>query len=249
MPMKLSALGLVLLVVALFSSCAPFGGGAVSPYPQGGTQSGGFALGIDRLAEDGFGVLRGKRVGLITNQTSLTRNGTMTRVAMQRGLGGNLTALYTPEHGLDGREKAGLKVQSRRDPVTGLTAFSLYGDTRKPTPQMLSGIDVLVFDLQDIGSRSYTYISTMALAMEAAAENGKEFVVLDRPNPLGGLRVYREPIGVGNCFRKTDGKTSDNCRKATGDPANSSPVVSRTARACPLARPPRSARRDSDSAK
>ena len=192
--MKFPFLGLGLLAISLISSCAPFGGGAASPYPQGGQTSGGFALGIDRLAEDGFNVLRGKRVGLITNQTSLTRNGTMTRVAMQRGLGSNLTALFTPEHGLDGREAAGLNVQSRRDAVTGLTAFSLYGDTRKPTPQMLSGVDVLVFDLQDIGSRSYTYISTMALAMEAAAENGKEFVVLDRPNPLGGLRVQGPPL-------------------------------------------------------
>ena len=192
--MKFPFLGLGLLAISLISSCAPFGGGAASPYPQGGQTSGGFALGIDRLAEDGFNVLRGKRVGLITNQTSLTRNGTMTRVAMQRGLGSNLTALFTPEHGLDGRETAGLNVQSRRDSVTGLTAFSLYGDTRKPTPQMLSGVDVLVFDLQDIGSRSYTYISTMALAMEAAAENGKEFVVLDRPNPLGGLRVQGPPL-------------------------------------------------------
>jgi Protein of unknown function (DUF1343) len=97
----------------------------------------------------------------------------------------NLIALYTPEHGLDGREKAGRYIRSRRDPVTGLTAHSLYGPTRKPTPAMLRGIDTMVFDLQDIGRRGYTYISTIAKCVEAAAENQLEFVLLDRPNPLG----------------------------------------------------------------
>lgn len=183
----LSLMGMVL------PSCAPFmgGGGSTSAMPQ---SSGPFALGIDRLVEDNFSALRGRRVGLITNQTSNTKNGVKTRVAMQRGLGRGLVALYTPEHGLDGTEKAGIHVSSRRDPLTGLIAYSLYGSTRKPTPAMLAGIDTLVFDLQDIGSRSYTYISTMAVAMEAAAENGKTFVVLDRPNPLGGYRVQGPPL-------------------------------------------------------
>jgi uncharacterized protein YbbC (DUF1343 family) len=118
----------------------------------------------------------------------------MTRVAMQRALGPRLTALYAPEHGIDGTVGAGIHVSTRRDHVTGLTVYSLYGPTRKPTPQMLAPIDVLVFDLQDIGCRSYTYISTMAVAMEAAAENGKAFVVLDRPNPMGGWRVEGPPL-------------------------------------------------------
>lgn len=192
MKFRLACLGF--LVISVLSSCTPFGGGAAKSYPQNAASTGPFALGIDRLREDGFAILRGKRVGLITNQTSLTRDGTQTRTALQRGIGRSLTALYTPEHGLDGREPAGLHVGSRRDPVTGLTAYSLYGSTRKPTPQMLAGIDVLLFDLQDIGSRSYTYISTLALAMEAAAENGKEFIVLDRPNPLGGQRVQGPPL-------------------------------------------------------
>ncbi len=161
---------------------------------RGPAAGGSFALGIDVLRGDGFGILRGKRVGLITNQTSADGSGTPTRVVLQRGLGGNFTTLYTPEHGLDGREPAGLHVSSRRDPVTGLIAHSLYGSTRKPTAAMLASVDVLLFDLQDIGSRSYTYISTMALAMEAAGEQGKEFVVLDRPNPLGGLRVQGPPL-------------------------------------------------------
>jgi uncharacterized protein YbbC (DUF1343 family) len=116
-------------------------------------------LGIDVLQRNHFDLLRGKRVGLVTNQTGVNSAGDKTRLILRKNV--RLVALYTPEHGLDGREKAGMEVRSRKDPLTGLTAYSLYGDTRKPTPQMLSGIDVLVFDMQDIGCRSYTYISTM----------------------------------------------------------------------------------------
>jgi uncharacterized protein YbbC (DUF1343 family) len=156
-------------------------------------QGGPFRLGIDVLAANRFDLLRGKRVGLICNQTSVSGTGLHTRVLLQRA-GVNLTALYAPEHGIDGTIKAGVHVSNRRDAVTGLTVYSLYGPTRKPTPAMLAPIDVLLFDLQDIGSRSYTYISTMALAMDACAETGKMFVVLDRPNPLGGLRVEGPPV-------------------------------------------------------
>jgi uncharacterized protein YbbC (DUF1343 family) len=144
-------------------------------------------LGIDVLGQNNYALLRGKRVGLVTNQTGVDARGNRTRVLLKQNC--NLVALYTPEHGLDGREKAGRYVKSRRDPLTGLTAYSLYGPTRKPTPSMLRGIDVLVFDIQDIGCRSYSYISTMGKCMEAAAENNIDFVVLDRPNPLGGMRV------------------------------------------------------------
>ncbi|MGH8094452.1 MAG: exo-beta-N-acetylmuramidase NamZ family protein [Chthoniobacterales bacterium] len=143
--------------------------------------------GIDVLASHDYSLLAGKRVGLITNQTGVNANGTKTRLLLKRHC--NLVALYTPEHGLDGTEKAGRYVKSRRDPLTGVIAHSLYGPTRKPTPEMLRGVDVLVFDLQDIGCRSYTYISTMGRCMEAAGENRIPFVVLDRPNPVGGLRV------------------------------------------------------------
>ena len=146
-------------------------------------------LGIDVLQARGFAGLQGKRVGLITNQTGVNSAGVRTRVILQHAPGVKLVALYTPEHGLDGTELAGKYVASRKDRVTGLTAYSLYGDTRKPTRAMLRGVDVLVYDMQDIGCRSYTYISTMVKCMEAAGENGIEFVVLDRPNPLGGLRV------------------------------------------------------------
>ncbi|MBV9010082.1 MAG: DUF1343 domain-containing protein [Verrucomicrobia bacterium] len=144
-------------------------------------------LGIDVLEANNYEQLQGKRIGLITNQTGVDSRGVRTRVLLRKHT--NLVALYTPEHGLDGTEKAGRYVSSRRDPVTGLVAHSLYGPTRKPTPAMLRGIDALVFDLQDIGCRSYTYISTMGKCMEAAAENHIQFIVLDRPNPLGGLRV------------------------------------------------------------
>jgi uncharacterized protein YbbC (DUF1343 family) len=144
-------------------------------------------LGIDVLQQSNYALLHGKRVGLITNQTGVNSRGNKTRVLLHQHC--NLVALYTPEHGLSGTEKAGRYVKSRKDPQTGLPAYSLYGSTRKPTPAMLRGIDVLVFDIQDIGCRSYTYISTMGKCMEAAAENNIDFVVLDRPNPLGGVRV------------------------------------------------------------
>jgi len=149
-------------------------------------------LGIDVLQKNNFDLLRGKRVGLVTNQTGVNSAGEKTRMILKKHV--NLVALYTPEHGLDGTEKAGAEVRSRRDRLTGLLAYSLYGDTRKPTPKMLEGIDVLVYDMQDIGCRSYTYISTMGKCLEACAEQGKQFVVLDRPNPLGGNRVEGQGI-------------------------------------------------------
>jgi len=152
-----------------------------------GTAQAGTRLGIDVLADNDFSILKGKRIGLVTNQTGVDGSGTKTRVVLKKHA--NLVALYTPEHGLDGTEKAGVYVSSRRDPITGVMAHSLYGPTRKPTAAMLKGIDVLVYDMQDIGCRSYTYISTMIKCMEAAGEHGLEFVVLDRPNPLGGNRI------------------------------------------------------------
>ncbi len=143
--------------------------------------------GIDVLAARDFAPLRGKRVGLVTNQTGLSASGTKTRVILKKHV--NLVALYSPEHGIDGTVLAGKYVPTRKDSVTGLTVHSLYGPTRKPTAEMLKGVDILVYDMQDIGARCYTYISTMAKCMEACGENGIEFMVLDRPNPLGGERV------------------------------------------------------------
>jgi uncharacterized protein YbbC (DUF1343 family) len=152
------------------------------------------SLGIDELAKDNFAPLKGRRVGFITNQTSMSGAGVMSRKVLQQGIGGDLKALFGPEHGLDTRARAGDHVANAVDPITGLRALSLYGPTRKPTPAMLADLDVVVFEIQDIGVRSYTYISTMALAMEACGEAGKDFVVLDRPNPMGGALIQGPPM-------------------------------------------------------
>ena len=146
-------------------------------------------LGIDVLKQHDFSILKGKRVGLVTNHTGIDSNGTKTRKVLAKAPGVKLVALFAPEHGLDGVVGAGKYVATKKDSLTGLPCHSLYGPTRKPTPAMLKGVDVLVYDMQDIGSRSYTYISTMAMCMEACGEAGVPFVVLDRPNPLGGHRV------------------------------------------------------------
>ncbi|MDP4184255.1 MAG: DUF1343 domain-containing protein [Bacteroidota bacterium] len=166
-----------LLVITLFSFCATI----VSAHNV--------KTGIEVLRENNFNILKGKRVGLITNPTGIDRNIKSTIDILFEAPGVKLVALYGPEHGVRGDTPAGEYVESAKDSRTGLPVYSLYGKTRKPTPEMLKGIDVLVYDIQDIGSRSYTYISTMGLAMEAAAENNLEFVVLDRPNPLGGLKM------------------------------------------------------------
>lgn len=146
-------------------------------------------LGNEVLAASGFKALQGKRVGLITNPSGVNRELDSTIEVLRHGSGVSLTALFGPEHGIYGDVPAGDLVESRVDSRTGLPVHSLYGATRKPSPQMLSGLDALVYDLQDTGCRSYTFISTMGLAMQACAEAGLEFIVLDRPNPLGGLRV------------------------------------------------------------
>lgn len=146
-------------------------------------------LGVDMLEVEGFASLRGKRIGLITNPTGVTGDLRSTADVLFAAPSVQLVALYGPEHGVRGAAAAGDKVADERDAATGLPVFSLYGKTRKPTPEMLADVDLLVYDVQDIGSRSYTYISTLALAMETAAECGKAVIVLDRPNPLGGQRV------------------------------------------------------------
>lgn len=145
--------------------------------------------GIDMLERQNFKPLQGKRIGLITNPTGVNRYLKSTIDILHDAPNVQLVALYGPEHGVRGDIYAGAKVQDQKDEKTGLPIFSLYGKTRKATKEMLHGIDALVYDIQDIGSRSFTFISTMGLAMEAAAENGIELIVLDRPNPLGGLHV------------------------------------------------------------
>jgi uncharacterized protein YbbC (DUF1343 family) len=153
--------------------------------------------GIDMLREHNFDVLQGKRVGLITNATGITSDLQNTIDVLFSAPGVKLVALFSPEHGIRGDVDAGKAVDLYVDQRTGLPVYSLYGKTRKPTREMLQGIDVLVYDLQDIGVRSYTFISTMGLAMEAAAENKIQFVVLDRPDPLTGDRVEGTMVDPG----------------------------------------------------
>ena len=141
--------------------------------------------GIEVLREEGFKQLQGKRVGLITNPTGIDNSMRATIDIIAEAPGVKLTALFAPEHGVRGDYTAGASVANEVDKATGVPVYSLHGRTRKPSAEMLRDVDVLVYDIQDIGCRSYTFISTMGLAMEAAAQNGKEFMVLDRPNPLG----------------------------------------------------------------
>jgi uncharacterized protein YbbC (DUF1343 family) len=143
--------------------------------------------GIDVLETEKFASLRGKRVGLITNQTGLDSYGHRTIDLLARAGGVNLVAIFSPEHGIAGVADA--TVSNQADAPTGLPIYSLYGATRRPTSEMLRGIDALVFDIQDAGVRFYTYITTMAYSMEAAAQQHITFFVLDRPNPLGGETI------------------------------------------------------------
>ncbi|MDE6395788.1 MAG: DUF1343 domain-containing protein [Muribaculaceae bacterium] len=142
--------------------------------------------GVEVLRDRGFEGLKGKKVGLITNPTGVDNNLKSTIDILHDAEGVELVALYAPEHGVRGDVHAGDKVDNFVDPATGVTVYSIYGKNRKPTPEMLKDVDVLIYDIQDNGCRSYTFISTMGLAMEACAELGKEFMVLDRPNPVGG---------------------------------------------------------------
>jgi uncharacterized protein YbbC (DUF1343 family)/CubicO group peptidase (beta-lactamase class C family) len=143
--------------------------------------------GIDVLERDGFGILKGRRVGLITNQTGLDREHRSTIDLLKAAPGVTLVALFSPEHGIRGALDE--KVQDSVDEKTGLPIYSLYGETRKPSADMLKGLDTLVYDIQDVGTRYYTYISTLGLAMEEAAKARIRFVVLDRVNPIGGADV------------------------------------------------------------
>lgn len=145
--------------------------------------------GIEVLRDRGFEGLKGKKVGLITNPTGVDNDLKSTIDILHEAEGIDLVGLYAPEHGVRGDVHAGDHVDNTTDPATGVTVYSIYGKTRKPTAEMLKDVDVLVYDIQDNGCRSFTFISTMGLAMEACAELGKEFMVLDRPNPVGGNKV------------------------------------------------------------
>lgn len=148
-----------------------------------------FELGIEVLLDDEKELIEGKRVGLITNPTGVDQELNSIVDLLHNDPEVELTALYGPEHGVRGSAQAGEYVEFYTDEKTGLPVYSLYGATKKPTPEMLENVDVLLFDIQDVGTRFYTYIYTMAYAMEAAKENNIPFIVLDRPNPLGGTEV------------------------------------------------------------
>ena len=171
---------LILTVLLLAASLDP--ATAKHPGPR-------IKTGIEVLKESHFKLLQGKRVGLITNPTGVDNNLQSTVDILFNAPEVNLVALFGPEHGIRGNQWAGVSVEDEKDRITGLPVYSLHGKTRKATPEMLQNVDVLVYDIQDIGCRSFTYISSMGLAMETAAETGKEFVVLDRPNPLGGQKI------------------------------------------------------------
>ena len=145
--------------------------------------------GIEVLREQNFQILAGKRVGLTTNPTGVDSNLKSTIDILWEAENVNLVALYGPEHGVRGNVHAGDVVDNEVDKKTGLKMYSLYGKTKKPNKEMMDEIDVMVYDIQDNGCRSYTYISTMGMLMEACIEHGKELIVLDRPNPLGGEKI------------------------------------------------------------
>jgi len=155
-------------------------------------------LGIDVLEADNFSAIAGKKVGLLTHPAGVNRRGESTVDVLRRAPNARLVALFGPEHGFDGREKAGENIADVVDPRTGLPVYSLYGKHNRPTKAQLKGIDALVIDLQDIGVRSYTFNVVMKYAMEACFENDVEVIVLDRPNPLGGLKVDGPPLDPDN---------------------------------------------------
>lgn len=171
------------LILSLVAVCLPCQG-------EGMDDSAGFEKvqnGIDVLLAEQFAPLQGLTVGLITNHTGRSLDGTSTIDLFHQTRVCRLKTLFSPEHGIQGL--ADEKVHSGTDAHTGLKVFSLYGDSRKPTPDMLKGLDALVFDIQDIGTRFYTYIGTLSLCMQAARENDLQVIVLDRPNPIGGIKI------------------------------------------------------------
>lgn len=160
---------------------------AAGPAPAGEAPRSAVKTGIDVLAEEGFARLKGRKVGLVTNHTGRAADGTPTIDLLFQADGVKLIALFGPEHGIRGDVDE--KVGDGKDAKTGLPVYSLYGERRKPTAETLKGIDTLVYDIQDIGCRFYTFSSTLGLVLEAASEHGLRVVVLDRPNPIGGTAI------------------------------------------------------------
>jgi uncharacterized protein YbbC (DUF1343 family) len=158
------------------------------PVPPDSLSQTGVRIGAEILLEKNLDLLTGKRVGIICNHTSVLPNKKhLVDTLLASGI--NVTALFSPEHGIRGLAPAGMRVEDMNDETTGLKVYSLYGKRIKPTAEMMEKIDAIVFDLQDVGARFYTYYITMSLMMEAAANHGKTFIVLDRPNPINGIDV------------------------------------------------------------
>src|SRR5471032_1876202 len=157
------------------------------------TARGAVSLGIDELEKSNFALLQGKRVGLVTNPSGVDSKGRSAIDVLYHGSGFHLVKLFGPEHGIDGQTKAGDPVSNSRDRRTSLPVYSLFitpeGNYRHPTHQMFSGLDVVVYDVQDLGNRSYTFISTLGYIMKETAKDNIKVIVLDRPNPLGGIRI------------------------------------------------------------
>ncbi|MFC1726117.1 exo-beta-N-acetylmuramidase NamZ domain-containing protein [candidate division KSB1 bacterium] len=149
--------------------------------------------GVDVLFKDNFDLIKGKRVGLVCNHTALLKNGTHLVDMLENLKDVELVSIFSPEHGFTGDIEAGERIESGQNSEKNIKIWSLYGKITKPTEEMLEEIDVLIYDIQDIGARFYTYTSTMAMSMEAAAENGKKFVILDRLNPIGG-KIIEGPV-------------------------------------------------------
>ena len=165
------------------------GAAGATTLAAGATEKNRIVLGDDAFVRDAWRELRGRTIGIVTNQSGVLSSGEPLVDAVHRNGQINVKALFGPEHGIRGIVEAGATVGSSLDEKTGLPVHSLYGATRHPTQQMLDGIDVLLFDIQDVGARPYTYVSTMAYVMESAAQYGKEVWVLDRPNPVGGIAL------------------------------------------------------------
>ncbi|MFH0735409.1 MAG: DUF1343 domain-containing protein [bacterium] len=145
--------------------------------------------GADILISDSLNLIKGKGIGIVTNHTAVLSNGTHLVDLLFNIDDINIVALFGPEHGIRGDAPDGLTITDGKDSKTGIPVYSLYGKIRKPTKEMLKGVDVLIFDIQDIGARFYTFISTMYYTLEAAAENNVPVIILDRPNPIGGIKV------------------------------------------------------------
>ena len=193
--LRRAAIYLLALILCFATQISFATGSTAASTKRAGTKaksrSGRVQTGLDVLESQKFAPLRGKHIGIITNHTGLDSRGKSTIDALAHAPGVQIVAIFSPEHGLSGQSDE--RVSSAKDPSTGLQVFSLYGETLRPTDEMLKGVDALVFDIQDAGVRFYTYTVTMAYCMEEAAKRNIAFYVLDRPNPIGG-EIVEGPV-------------------------------------------------------